>query len=182
MANIILCHGFNVKDAGKATLGRLKPYLREHHIQDGGYGDFKMLGVRFFNDNIATVVAGMANDNSIGIGHSNGCAILRRAAFHTPNIKQLILINPALDNDLEFPDTVERIDVYHNKYDDIVTVSKWLPFMEWGDMGNVGYTGNSNRVFNHETNLMFSAQGHSEVLNNTPMLLSKHIKQRLIRK
>ena len=80
MANLILCHGFNVHDAGKATIDKLLPFLAWHNIQQADYGYFNLLAVRFFNDNIAGVVAGMSLNKSIGIGHSNGCAVLVNAA------------------------------------------------------------------------------------------------------
>jgi len=164
MSNLILCRGFNEPNVEHASIDQLKPYLKNHNIQDASYGDFKFFGVRFFNDNVASVIAGMACENSIGIGHSNGCALLSRAAHRSAHIKRLILINPALDNDKVFPPYLERIDVFHNLYDFVVAGSRLLMFHEWGDMGRVGYKGSDKRVHNHETSALFNAVGHSGVL------------------
>lgn len=166
MSNLILCHGFNVNDAGKSTIDKLLPHLPLSSIQQADYGYFHLLGVRYFNDNIASVIAGMAADNSIAIGHSNGCAILVNAARLSPKIKRLILINPALDVDTKFPDTLERIDVFHNSYDFVVKQAKWFLFHPWGEMGRLGYLGADHRVTNHETSVLFGVSGHSAVLHH----------------
>lgn len=175
MSNLILCRGFNEPDIDRAVIDNLKPFLKNHKIQDANYGDFKFIGVRFFNDNVSGVVAGMAIADSIGVGHSNGCAILVRAAARTNNIKRLIFINPALDRDTVFPASLERIDVFHNQYDFVVTASRLLRFHEWGDMGNVGYKGCDKRVHNHETATLFNAVGHSGVLTHQSRRLAGYI-------
>ena len=167
MTNYILTHGFNVKDAGKGTIDKLIQYGRRmDRFQQADYGYFNLLGVRWFNKSIATTLAGMANDGSVGIGHSNGCAILVEAIKHTDKIKQLILINPALDVDTVFADSVHRIDVFHNVTDNVVTASKWLPWHVWGEMGRVGYQGDDSRICNWETNKLYGAEGHSGVLHD----------------
>lgn len=177
MANLVLCHGFNVKDGGKETLDNLIPHLPLDNIQQADYGYFNLLAVRYFNDNIATVIAGMAADKSIGIGHSNGCAILVKAARLTSKIKRLVLINPALDDDTEFPAHLERIDVFHNWSDYLVTSAKFLLFHEWGEMGRVGYVGEDKRVFNHETIALFGVHGHSDLLQKKPHELAHYLKR-----
>lgn len=179
MSNVVVCRGFNEPDVDRSSIDHLLPFLNTHHIQNANYGDFKFFGVRFFNDNIASVIAGMSADNSVGIGHSNGCAVLVRAAFLSENIMRLILINPALDNDTVFPDSLERVDVFHNQYDFVVTVSRLLLFHGWGDMGNVGYQGLDKRVHNHETSRLFSAVGHSGVLVDHAHELADYIQDEL---
>lgn len=183
--NYILCNGFN-EDGDFKTIDNLVPCIPESdNIQYADYGDFKFLGVRFFNDNVASILAGMANPDSIGIGHSNGCAILTQACWLTDKIKTLVLINPALDNDTAFPATVENVLVYFNPYDDVVKASKFLAFHDWGDMGRVGYTGNDinvagyGRVQNFNTYELFSAVGHSGVLNGHSQRLFFHIENEL---
>lgn len=179
MSNFIPCHGFNVKDAGKETIDQLLPFMQSDTVQQADYGYFNLLGVRWFNKSIASTLAGMANDDSIGIGHSNGCAILVEATKRTDKIKTLILINPALDADTIFPESVERVLVYHNKTDDVVTMSKWLPWHVWGEMGRVGYRGNDIRVTNFDTHELFGAEGHSGVLHDYAKDLMWHIKSKL---
>ena len=174
--NYILCHGFNVRDAGKETIDKLLPHMQIDEVQQADYGYFNLFGVRWFNKSIATTLAGMSNRHSIGIGHSNGCAILVEAARHTNNIEHLILINPALDNDTSFPNSVKKIDVFYNQTDKVVTISKWMPWHVWGDMGRVGFKGSDSRVRNHNTRWLFDAHGHSGALIDHSKKLMEYIR------
>ena len=174
MKNYILCHGFNVKDAGRGTIDKLIPFLIGN-IQQADYGRFNLFGVRWFNNSISRAIAGMSNVNSVGVGHSNGCAILVEAARYTPKIKQLILINPALDKDTVFPEYLDRVIVFHNIYDDVVTASKWIPWHVWGEMGRTGYVGDDPRVTNIDTFNLFKVKGHSAVFHTHAKQLSRHI-------
>lgn len=179
MAKIILCHGINQNKPGKDNLDSLLPYLGDHDVVQADYGPLNVFQVRYFNNSLSNIIAGMAADESIGIGHSNGCALLLRAARKTSKITRLILINPALDDDAEFPDTLKRIDVFHNKTDLAVWYSKFFPFHEFGEMGRVGYTGKNSRVFNHETTDLFGVHHHSDVLKNKPASLVNFFNSKL---
>lgn len=172
MSTLVLAHGFNVKDGGKNTIDKLRHFLGGHNVLQADYGYFDLFGVRFFNKHIAKVVAGMTPAGSIGIGHSNGCDILLRACHMGAGFSRLILINPALDNDADFPwnGKLRRIDVLHNVDDTVVTTSRFMLFHPWGDMGRVGYTGRDTRVINHETKRLFNASGHSDVFNHASAL------------
>ena len=120
----------------------------------------------------------MSLKSSVGVGHSNGCAILAEACKYTKNIKNLVLINPALDSDFVFPENIDKIIIYHNKNDEVVTCSKFIPWHVWGEMGRVGYTGSDHRVTNVETNKMFGVSGHSGVFDKSRDLVA-HIKSQL---
>ncbi len=174
MTQIVLAHGFNVHDGGQNTTDKLIPHLEAagHQVIQADYGYFGLFGVRFFNKHIAKVIAGMTPEDSIGIGHSNGCAILVEAARQDAPFKRLILINPALDRDTEFPEQIERVDVFHNMDDFVVTTSKWLPWHPWGDMGRLGYNGVSLRVVNHETKRRLNVSGHSAVFEKAAELVA----------
>lgn len=175
-STIVLAHGFNVRDGGKETLDQIKPYLeRTHNILQADYGWVGLLGVRLFGDNIARLIAGMTPANAIGIGHSSGCMELVRACEMGAPFKRLVLINPALDNDVKFADSLQRIDVLHNQYDRSVMAAKYLPFHPWGDMGRVGYRGNDLRVINHETFRLFGVMGHSEVFKQASADLALYL-------
>lgn len=171
MQNIVLAHGFNVRDSGKETTDKLLPYLKAYNIQQADYGFLGLVGVRLYNDNIAKLIAGMVNDSTTGIGHSNGCAILVDAAKQTDRIKRLILINPALDSDTEFPNSVEQITIICNSHDTTVKASKWLPWHVWGQMGKVGYTGENPLAVNYNSYVLFGVKGHSAVLQEKPQEL-----------
>jgi len=171
MSTIVLAHGFNVKDGGKKTIDKLLPFLNKHAVLQADYGFFNLFGVRFFNKHIARVVAGMTPYGSIGIGHSNGCDILVKSCNAGAPFSRLILINPALDRDTEFPlGDLVRVDVLHNVDDHVVDKARLFLFHPWGDMGRVGYQGKDARVRNHETKSLLNVSGHSEVFDKAMTL------------
>lgn len=142
-------HGFNVRDGGKATTDRLHPYLAGagFEVVDEDYGWIGLLGVRLFNGPLARGIADRAILNSnagvkpVGIGHSNGCAILARAADLGAPFEALVLINPALDAERVIAPQVRQVHVYHSRHDAAVRTARWLRWHEWGDMGARGYQG-----------------------------------------
>lgn len=180
-SNIVLVHGFNVDDNGEQTVNKLEKYVNKeiYNVLHGDYGYFGLWGVRFFNKNIAQTIAGMTPPNTVAIGHSNGCAILVRAAEYGAKFSRLILINPALNMDMEFPEQVERIDIFHNIDDTTVSWAKWLPFHRWGAMGRYGSISEDPRVFNHETKELFGISGHSAVFDVSEKL-ANYIKENLV--
>jgi hypothetical protein len=108
------------------------------------------------------------NGGDIGIGHSNGCPILVKAAMQGANFHTLILINAALDKNVDFPANIKNIIVIHNHDDDPVVFAKWMRrimFLHddflWGEMGNTGYVGDDSRVINFE---LF--KDHSKAFND----------------
>lgn len=168
MSKVILVHGFNVKDNGKGTTGKLAQRLPlEGKPCQFRYGWKGLLGVRLFNGLLARLLSDMTSDGAVGIGHSNGCAILHRAAAAGAPFRHLILINPALDNDAEFAPGIERIDVLYNPTDPWVAAARWLPHHPWGDMGRHGYSGHDPRVRNFDTQALLGAAGHSGVFDET---------------
>ena len=68
----------------------------------------------------------------------------------------LILIHPALESNRVFAPQMAWITIYHSELDGVVDAAEgldWLPWNwrtqhPWGDMGNVGYTGNDPRCCN----------------------------------
>lgn len=170
----VLVHGFNVSDGGKETIATLEPYLRDYNLQSANYGHFGLLGVRMYNKSIAKMLTGMVVPGSIGIGHSNGCAILARACDLGAPIKKLILINPALDRDWKFCDSLEEIIVLHNIHDHVVTKSKWLFNHPWGELGRTGYEGDDPRVINVETYAEYGVEGHSGFFEK-PWCITKYL-------
>lgn len=166
--DIVLVHGFNVRDRGAHTTDRLIPHI-DHlgQVRQADYGWLGLFSVRWMNPFIARTIAGMVDAPAVGIGHSNGCAILHRASHESDKLEHIILINPALDEDAEFGPSVKRVDVLHNPTDEPVQISKWLPFRHpWGAMGRYGYVGDDNRVINHNTYRLFGARGHGGAFDN----------------
>lgn len=167
MSQLVFVHGFNVMDGGAGTTGKLAERLG--HLGEPcqfRYGWLGLLGVRLFAGRFALMLSGMVSHGAVGIGHSNGCLILHRAAEDGAPFRHLILINPALDADVAFPPNVERIDVLHNSGDGVVSVSALLPFHDWGDMGRRGAVLPDQRVRNYDTRILFGVSGHSVVFDD----------------
>lgn len=158
-----LIHGFNVRDGGKASTDTLAPYLEQagmtvHHPD---YGWLGLLGVRMFNDNLAKMLAGCLEPDSCIIAHSNGCDLVRRISFMDVPKFRAVLINPALNVDTQFGQSLERALVMHNQDDWSCWFAQWLICSPWGAMGTKGYVGNDDRIAN--LNCWPLAKGHSGV-------------------
>ena len=164
-----LVHGFNAKNPEK-TIGKLRPWLKTYgyKVQLFNYGWLGLLGVRFFNKRIARTLNEFIRPGDVGIGHSNGCAILRRAADMGAPFRQLVWINPALNRDTELSKQIKLCTVLHTPHDNVVRWAARLPRHEWGDMGYAGYTGDDPRYFN----IMTNESGHSTIFQSTPWMRS----------
>jgi hypothetical protein len=169
--NCHLVHGFNVRDGGAGTTDKLIPLVESLGLNpvQHDYGWLDFFGVLRKNKDIALEIKEQLVDHDdIGIGHSNGCPILVKALLQGAKFSVLILINPALDKNYEFPGDVKEIHVFHNDNDLAVVGAKWLrksvfwrdDFL-WGEMGNTGYQGGDSRVTNHAF-----ANGHSDVFSS----------------
>lgn len=156
---VLLCHGFNVRDGGANTLDKLVGHLTRPKIRvkQADYGHLGLLGVLAMNDNLAAMLAGLSEQHDIGVGHSNGCALLVQAAEQGAQFSQLHLINPALIEDYQFPPHIKQVFVYHSKGDWSVRAARWLRFLPfirrnanyiWGRMGATGYVGQDPRIKN----------------------------------
>lgn len=177
---IITVHGFNVWDGGAGTIGQIEPYLTIlHEVCDFDYGWIGLLGVKLFGKKIARRLAKQTPDGAIGVGHSNGCMELIRACEYGAKFKVLVFINPALDNDIEIPDCVEKVYVYYNQFDTTVTMAKYYPFSYWGDMGRVGYKGDSDKVECFETWDLFRVRAHSGIFKR-PYHFVEHLNNLLL--
>lgn len=164
----ILLHGFNVSDEGEGSIGRLTPYLERDgwHVKRPRYGWLGLLGVRLMNTRFARLIADMAEPGDVVLAHSNGAAIAVEAAELGAPFAELVLINPALDSDREFPEQLNQITIWHSPSDSPLWISKFLPWHAWGDMGAVGYRGPYDvRVMsiNKENGFPVSSKEHSDV-------------------
>lgn len=171
---VLLIHGFNVWDGGQQTVGELRGYFAAlgcpYHILN--YGHFGLLDTRFKNDNVARQTAEFINNSKqpvIVVSHSNGSTITYLSiTLYGAKPAHCVFINPALKNDVIFPEHCPTVDVWHSPSDQPVKISKLLPasnFRPWGEMGSTGYIGNDKRVrnFNKESNFAVSSKEHSDV-------------------
>lgn len=176
---VVLIHGFNVWDGGRATVGKLRPFFADLNVPYVmvNYGHFGLLETRFKNMKIARRVAEAVKNQQAGghkvivVGHSNGCAIADLAARKFgAQIDIAIYINPALKADRDPPPGIRRLQVWHSPSDAPVKWAKWLPASNarpWGEMGATGYTGHDTRVlnFNKETGFHVASKAHSDMFD-----------------
>jgi pimeloyl-ACP methyl ester carboxylesterase len=146
-----LVHGYNVTDGGKGTTGTLKPHFNAEGFEtlEHSYGWIGLIEAYLRNESIAADIAETVHTGDIGVGHSNGCALLLHAATKGAPLDGLVLINPALDRDTVFPSQLRWIHVYYNAGDMAVRLAQLIPNWlnkRWGDMGAKGYVGKDRRV------------------------------------
>jgi len=176
---VILIHGFNVWDGGRATVGKLRPFFADMGVPYVmvNYGHFGLLDTRFKNMKIARQVATAVQNAKLGghqvivAAHSNGCAIAHLAGREFgAKIDLAVYINPALDPRIVPPAGIKSLHVWHSPSDAPVKWAKWLPAANarpWGEMGATGYQGNDTRVrnFNKETDYEVTSKAHSDMFD-----------------
>ena len=123
---VYLIHGIRTKD-GEAT-DKLKKYFEAagYPVVELDYGYLQWFGARFLNRRMATLLTKVLQPRSIVVGHSNGCAIASRVADKGKAIANLIMIQPALNNDWVPPENVQHMHVYYNKKDKATWWSSFL--------------------------------------------------------
>ena len=97
--------------------------------------------VRLCNKGLAHAISHLIQPDSTVIAHSNGAAIAYLAAKNGAPIKNLTLVNPALDKDVVFPGQLENIQVWFAPHDKWTGLAKYIPKSLWGNMGRIGYKG-----------------------------------------
>lgn len=192
----ILIHGFNTYDGGTATTSRLSSYLPNNTNVD--YLKYNELGRRLITEYI-TIKYSNAKQKTILInkikeytqkgyevtliGHSNGAALIYLATNEITDpehqVRQVMLINAALDSSVRFQPNIRRINVLYSPYDKATRIAKFMSsilpsFLEygrpWGDMGAVGATAKDDRVHNYDINHIYTSLtdkkkefGHSDI-------------------
>lgn len=129
-------------------------------VQPVNYGFTRIWNVRRRTISQAERLAAVCLTPSVGIGHSNGCELLLRAATKGAALNHLLFINPALKPDITIPAHVDYLDVFYAPDDMAVVAGKWWRRMNpahlftkqrslWGTMGREGYAeGRDPRVRN----------------------------------
>ena len=108
MKTAYLLYGFNVKDFGKGTTGKLRPFLEAlgYKVIELKPGFMLRLSVRLCNKRLARFLADTAEKDSLFIGHSNGCAIGLKASQFGAKFSQMVFINPAVIRFIKFVEIV----------------------------------------------------------------------------
>jgi len=160
-SDVFLLHGFNVRDGGKSTVGRLVEFLPNSRVFS--YGWLGLIGVYLLNGFIARRLVRVLTAGCTVVAHSNGADIIHRALQldECLFVDRVVLIRPALDCDAVFGGRVGRVDVFHHEDDVPVGFAKYLPCSSWGNMGEVGYEGSEQHVVNHDSELLFGDASHS---------------------
>lgn len=168
----IIIHGFNVRDQGEKTTDTLRRYFEKagYKVMEFDYDWTGVLKVRLCNGSLATALASLLKDfdvewEVVGVGHSNGCAILNEACKRGAPFYQLVYINPALDSDAKLAPQVSRAHVWYSPSDKPVKIARWLINHSWGEMGATGYMGGDPRYINYnkEHGYDVSSKEHSDV-------------------
>ena len=137
------------------------------------YGNLWAVETRWKNHGIAERLAKLVQPGDVLVGHSNGAALWLRAVrdFGAP-AQGLVLLNPALKDDIEFPSGLKFVHIYYNDDDEAVPWARrsphWLTDPLWGDMGSDGYKGRPNGAvsqFDCERTLGLPVlHGHSAII------------------
>ena len=173
----LLVHGFASK-GGKGSTDLLRPFFEDagYEVAELDYRWTGLIGVRTCNKKLAQswagwgrIVASQATE-VIGVGHSNGCAILRASAWLGAPFTQLVFINPALNTKgkkTRIGPLVKWVHVWHSPSDKALRIARWLPRHPWGRMGAIGYKGDDPRYINYDKQNDFrvSSRSHGDVFD-----------------
>ncbi len=152
--NIVLIHGFNVRDGGKGTIDTLEqPLILLGHDPDkdrADYGWHWLFKVRFNHKKDVQRIANALLWSDAAFTHSNGANYFNQACRivykHDPEKKlKVVHFSPAIDNDAEIPKIVTHMVIFATPHDSAVKWADKLWFHKWGNAGRVGYAGSDNR-------------------------------------
>lgn len=148
MKTCYLIHGIETSDSKRSTISFLKYTLSEFNVETLSYGYVPVIlafVISFLNFFFALRLKRNIAPGQILIGHSNGCALAYDISSDIETLG-LVLINPALDNDVVFDPRLAFVHIYWSRNDEVTWLSKYIPFSKWGSMGAEGYKGEDARV------------------------------------
>ena len=163
-----LVHGFNVKDEGAATIDTLRSLIERSgfRVKEHNYPEFFLLRARLCNAAMAMVIRDSISPRDPVIAHSNGCAIVYRAAKAGAKFGHVTLINPALDSKLVIPGA-RSVDVWYSPSDPWTSMARYIPWSIWGAQGRTGYTGKDARYLSFNEDEIFQDEvKHSGIFDN----------------
>jgi hypothetical protein len=150
----------------------LVPYLVEAGLKIAypDYGFELEFETRIVNPMIVGALLPYIQPGDIGIGHSNGCAILYDLLTAGASFERLVFINGALETNFLLPPTLKSLDVFFNSGDTITeaaAIAEKLGWVDkvWGELGHAGYHGKDPRVTNIDCGItkdMPVVSGHSD--------------------
>ena len=177
----LLVHGFASK-GGKGSTDTLRPYFEQAGwlVYELDYGYTMLPTLTRVNKKLALSWVGWAralnqlqkdlsgSGELVGVGHSNGCAILRLASWLGAPFTQLVFINPALNTKgrkTRVGPTVKRVHVWHSSSDKVLQFARFIPWHTWGRMGAIGYKGDDPTYANYDKRRDYSMKSkeHGDV-------------------
>lgn len=165
MDTCYLIHGIKTLDPNRSSISFLRYMLPGFKVVMLGYGYVPVLMApfnRIINWLAVRRFIKQVKPGQILIGHSNGCTVAHGMSmkFYTGG---LVLINPALDRNVEFSPFLKFVHVYWSKKDRVTWLSKFVPFSKWGSMGSEGYSGSDPRVKQWEMDINHTDIGDAEI-------------------
>lgn len=164
-------HGLFDSD-GSRHIDRLAPYFDYRGYTTKTDLDYKWSGVFTsfrWNETLANFYAAAVPPGKwaygILVAHSNGCAIAIRAAELNPDIKQLVLIHPAVDRGRSFPPSLQAVHIYYSDRDRPTWFARFVPGSEMGDMGRVGWKPKTPHIGPPNIFQTNDRMGHSDILH-----------------
>jgi hypothetical protein len=189
---VYIAHGFNVRDPRVFFKVGQAFAAAGHEVIEIDYGWTGLISARIAVAREGRRLADIAKPGDIAIGHSNGAAVIARALDLGAPLRQVLLVNPALDKRRTLPG-VEQADIYYAHDDLAVLAGKWLRWISplrligkattWGEMGRTGYRGKAQNHFNwslHSVLETLSRVGHSGAFAwHRVHMLTAHMLQRV---
>lgn len=179
MKTAYLIHGIKTRDPDRSSISFLRYIMPRLKVIALSYGNWPALFALFMpivNHFVIKNLMVQIQPGQILIGHSNGCTIaygISQRLF----TKGLVLINPALDEDVVFDPFLDFIHVYYSEDDSIVKLSAFLPFSLWGRMGATGYTGKDARVKQWRMPFRHTSIGDAEVAVRWGPIIVKNLEE-----
>jgi len=173
---VLLVHGYNVADP-EHSIGQLRSVFEGAGFDCAlyEYGHTGLAQVAIANAGFARGLLSairLAGRPVFVVAHSNGCALVHRAAHEqwldwqdkrtrTPMaFHYAAYLSPALDRDAPAAPGMERIIVCHTRHDSTVRWASWIPFALWGDMGARGAKPEAHPYRNNDCSVL--VKGHSD--------------------
>lgn len=166
-----LIHGIHSTHGGNTS--KLAPYFRDAGfdvvVREYGWALALTSGLtNWLNKRRAKKLSKSIQDGDAIVCHSNGAAVAWHIQAEYKKLSALILINPALDQDVQFSNTNKVLCVY-NSGDEVVGWAELAPFSSWGAMGRDGPDGsqaNMSKIDAENTPGLPSILGHSTLFEH----------------
>lgn len=174
---IITVHGWN---SGGLYMKYFNPHFAalDYPVYNYEYG--WMLAASLRNRSIARRILAfvrfaweVCGRKSVIVAHSNGAVVSNYAAWMSEQITGLVLVNAALNRDIEFAPSLAFVHNWYSPGDWPLRLARLIPFHAWGDLGARPYDGVSPNVTNFNKggsrDFMLHSKRHSDLFYREPL-------------